>query len=306
MADSTKPERPRRVASKSGSPAVADDGDVAFGGMAGAGILGAILVAFFVSAGIVGYNPEPAPVGSTTATTAGDVAETTVPDTVVEEVVPEEVSTSAEATIEVSDDGIILKGTLPTQEMADSIRAAAAESFNSDQISDNLSVLDGATDFSVTSSGSVTDPILFSTMTEALAAAVAESGIDGSYVATINLEAQVDASLNELVELEPILFQTGTAEIDAASLPTVDRAAEILKAFPGARVEIGGHTDSTGDPTLNQPLSQARAEAVLSALLERGVDAELTAVGYGSDAPVADNATPEGREQNRRIEFRAL
>ena len=69
-------------------------------------------------------------------------------------------------------------------------------------------------------------------------------------------------------------------------------------------MEIGGHTDSEGSESGNQRLSQERAEAVLAALRERDLPLpEVTARGYGESAPVADNATAEGRAQNRRIAF---
>ena len=78
-----------------------------------------------------------------------------------------------------------------------------------------------------------------------------------------------------------------------------------MKAIPIVEFKIGGYTDNTGDPEENKKLSQARAEAVMNALIEQGIDASrLTAEGYGSEFPVADNKTPEGREQNRRVAIR--
>jgi len=69
-------------------------------------------------------------------------------------------------------------------------------------------------------------------------------------------------------------------------------------------VTIEGHTDSSGDPVLNQNLSQSRARAVQNYLVANGIDEpRLDAVGFGPDRPVADNETEEGRALNRRIEF---
>lgn len=77
-----------------------------------------------------------------------------------------------------------------------------------------------------------------------------------------------------------------------------------MAGCPGARITIAGHTDDRGRPEVNLLLSQQRAEAVAARLIAAGVaDARITAVGYGADRPVADNATAEGRAQNRRIEF---
>lgn len=106
-----------------------------------------------------------------------------------------------------------------------------------------------------------------------------------------------------------IVFDPGSATIDAAAGLVIDRIAEVMRgcAEVEMQVEIGGHTDSQGRDGMNLALSQARAEAVLDALLARGVlTANMTARGYGSAVPVADNETEEGREQNRRIELRLL
>jgi OOP family OmpA-OmpF porin len=79
----------------------------------------------------------------------------------------------------------------------------------------------------------------------------------------------------------------------------------ILQSAPRARIEIGGHTDNTGDPGYNLDLSRRRATAVRQYLMSRGVgEKRLTAVGYGQEKPVADNDTPQGRLKNRRIEFK--
>jgi len=80
--------------------------------------------------------------------------------------------------------------------------------------------------------------------------------------------------------------------------------AQALKNCTAVKIEIGGHTDAQGSVQGNLALSQARAEAVLMALLNQQVDVSgMRAVGYGESVPIADNATEAGRETNRRIEF---
>ncbi len=111
------------------------------------------------------------------------------------------------------------------------------------------------------------------------------------------------AALNALVDIDPILFSTGSAEIDQQSFATLDRFAEVLLAT-AVDVTVEGHTDSSGDALRNQDLSQNRARSVVNYLVGAGVDdARLTAQGFGSTNPVADNETDEGRALNRRIEF---
>lgn len=99
-------------------------------------------------------------------------------------------------------------------------------------------------------------------------------------------------------------FPPSESDIDSSSLPVIDRIAGIMGKCPGARFEIGGHTDSQGRESSNMALSQARADAVLTALLARNVDTVfLYARGYGETKPVASNESEEGRAANRRIEF---
>ena len=115
------------------------------------------------------------------------------------------------------------------------------------------------------------------------------------------------ADLNAVMRSQKITFSPGSAEIDGAASKVIDALAEILANCPPLEMEITGHTDSQGSDGGNRALSQARAEAVLTALQGRRLDvAAFTAKGYGEDDPIADNATEEGREANRRIEFKLL
>ena len=101
-----------------------------------------------------------------------------------------------------------------------------------------------------------------------------------------------------------ILFETGKATLKPESMEEIQRVAEYMKANPSARFEVQGHTDNVGSDKTNDPLSQLRAEAVVKALEEMGVDPfNLRPVGKGSHEPVADNSTDAGRAKNRRVEF---
>ena len=99
-----------------------------------------------------------------------------------------------------------------------------------------------------------------------------------------------------------VLFATDSAELTPEGRATLDRLAP---CWSHGRFEVDGHTDSTGTDAINQPLSERRAQAIVDQLVKDGIDpSALTAKGYGSSRPVADNATPEGRAHNRRVEFR--
>lgn len=101
-----------------------------------------------------------------------------------------------------------------------------------------------------------------------------------------------------------ILFETGKATLKPESMSEIQKVAEYMKKNPSARFEVQGHTDNQGSDKVNDPLSQQRAEAVVKALEEQGVDPfNLRPVGKGSHEPVADNKTEEGRAKNRRVEF---
>ena len=110
------------------------------------------------------------------------------------------------------------------------------------------------------------------------------------------------APVSEFSARNSILFQSGAALIAAESDAALDELALDLAACPEAIVHIEGHTDSDGDEGLNMALSVARAEAVVNALISRGVaPARLYAVGYGETAPIGDNETAQGKRLNRRI-----
>ncbi len=107
------------------------------------------------------------------------------------------------------------------------------------------------------------------------------------------------------IVLEGVTFNTGSAILTDGAKVQLDRMAALLAGAPDVNVEVQGHTDNTGVAATNTRLSGLRAEAVRAYLVSKGVAAtRLTAKGYGSSMPVADNATPAGRAQNRRVELK--
>ncbi|MBO27924.1 MAG: hypothetical protein CML61_04075 [Rhodobacteraceae bacterium] len=126
-------------------------------------------------------------------------------------------------------------------------------------------------------------------------------------VAGLPTPDECEAEIGEVLRVGKINFEPGSATIDASALGTMDDIAEILKRCGTLQLEIQGYTDSQGREEMNLALSQSRAESVLNELRARRVlTSSFTARGYGEEDPIADNKTEEGREANRRIEFRLI
>ena len=115
---------------------------------------------------------------------------------------------------------------------------------------------------------------------------------------------EAQTKIDEIIRLKNIEFLSGSAQLTAGGAATLNEVAAALGKSATLTVSIAGHTDSQGVPAANQVLSQARAEAVKTYLTSKGVAASrMTTAGFGQTRPIADNATPEGRQRNRRIEF---
>lgn len=101
-----------------------------------------------------------------------------------------------------------------------------------------------------------------------------------------------------------ITFATGSSQIRQDFYDVLDSVVEVLKEFKDTRIRISGHTDSVGSDSMNQRLSEERADSVKYFLLDQHVPAgRINAYGYGERYPVADNGTDAGRGQNRRVEL---
>jgi outer membrane protein OmpA-like peptidoglycan-associated protein/osmotically-inducible protein OsmY len=248
--------------------------------------------------------------------------------------VPDAATAPLDVTADIASGSITLSGSVPDEGIRTSVVDAAVTGFGADNVTDDLSVsgteptaeltgaaadlatvlsgpapglaegvvaLDGT---ALTVTGTAADPEGVGTINDALAGLTSVTT-----TATVGADpGQAVDALGELLTLAPITFESGSDVITAESEETLLTAVEYLTAAfaadPDLAVEIGGHTDDQGDEGFNLDLSQARASAVLQFLTDNGVPATgLTATGYGEAEPVADNATSEGRAQNRRIEF---
>lgn len=116
---------------------------------------------------------------------------------------------------------------------------------------------------------------------------------------------RVEVQKNQIAIHEKIQFETNQASIKPESNDLLDEIVAVVQSTPQiAHLSIEGHTDSTGNAAHNQRLSEQRAAAVQDYLVQHGVSTErLSSKGWGAQKPLADNATPTGREQNRRVEL---
>jgi outer membrane protein OmpA-like peptidoglycan-associated protein len=125
-------------------------------------------------------------------------------------------------------------------------------------------------------------------------------------------EVRKDVKLEEArpgakVILKNIFFSSGKYDLRPESTLELQRLVKLMKDNPNLKIEISGHTDNIGDPAANQKLSEQRAKAVVDFLISNGIDkSRLVAKGYGSTMPVESNETPEGRQANRRTEFKII
>jgi outer membrane protein OmpA-like peptidoglycan-associated protein len=104
-----------------------------------------------------------------------------------------------------------------------------------------------------------------------------------------------------------VTFATNSAAIQPQFQKTLDEVAQTLSNYNQTYVDVYGHTDSTGNDAINIPLSQNRATSVADYLSSRGVARErIGTQGFGASQPIGSNATPEGRQQNRRVEIKLV
>jgi outer membrane protein OmpA-like peptidoglycan-associated protein len=135
---------------------------------------------------------------------------------------------------------------------------------------------------------------------------VPERGVEGRLIAFIQDGAR-PADKTTWFDFDRLTFETGAATLAESSREQLAAVGAILAAYPAVKLKIGGYTDNVGDPAFNQKLSEQRAANVRAALVGQGAAPDrLAAEGYGEQYPLGDNATAEGRAQNRRISMRVV
>ena len=237
---------------------------------------------------------------------------------------------------------VTLDGTVPDQPSLDRILAAATTAFGAGNFASNLKLAAPGSNFSwgsdwlrkvlgwipFLSRFSKTGDISFNGQSVTVNGEVATSDIKNrllddigaifgtNYTIADNItvvesllsesEARAQANLKQLL-LKGVEFATGSDKVTPAGAAVLDEAARALADNPDADIEISGHTDNVGAPSMNQDLSQRRSTSVKRYLSGKGIAANRMAPkGYGQTQPIADNTTDEGRTRNRRIEFRVI
>jgi len=230
---------------------------------------------------------------------------------------------------ELLDDGSVrLRGAMPDQRSIDDIVAAAAAVFGSANVVNEMTVGDaiaspdyltalpatfgairGLRPWRVNveqGQATLTGLGVSESALEATESALATAYTRGGLMLQADLRVDSDAVATVLTELlkGTATFEIGSAELSAEAGGLLDQAIAILVENGSTVLTVEGHTDDVGSDGDNLALSEARAQAVVDYLVAGGIDASrLTAVGYGESRPIADNGTPAGRAQNRRIQF---
>ncbi len=129
---------------------------------------------------------------------------------------------------------------------------------------------------------------------------------DSKPVEKVKIEKIIKEEMGN-IPVDIINFKLGSAELTDTSKTIVTTLAEFMKKWPDVKIEVQGHTDNSGPAAYNKAVSQQRADAVMKALVENGIDKmRLTAVGYGQEKPLVSNDTREGRIKNRRVEVEIM
>lgn len=124
----------------------------------------------------------------------------------------------------------------------------------------------------------------------------------------VEQEITANAILKELNETGKAIlyinFDSGKSTIKKESMPIIEQIIEMMKQAKDIKISVEGHTDADGTNESNQKLSEARAKAVVDAIVKGGIDvSRLSSAGYGEEKPIADNSTADGKAKNRRVEL---
>ena len=241
--------------------------------------------------------------------------------------------------VQADDRSITLTGRVPSADVEAQLVAAASAAFPGATINNNLTLIDGQElemgwlqpVLALLPTMGLVDQVrlnvegLAATLTGAVSGAPQRDAVLADAAAAIGSQLDLDAQLSvdagpaleqseeiqnlsariaERLRVSKVNFDIGTANLTAAARGVLDAIAEDLGQASSVLVTVEGHTDNSGSIAFNSQLSQQRADAVVQYLISKGISAErLTAQGFGPRRPLATNTTPEGRSENRRVEF---
>jgi outer membrane protein OmpA-like peptidoglycan-associated protein len=265
---------------------------------------------------------EPAPSGSAAPTTPAGPSSSPA------------AGASAPLRIAGSGNQLTLTGTVPDQATEQAIVRAATASAGGRRIVDHLTVAAGATSSAapamvsklvaalgsggdrglsydgrtVTLTGTVPDDATKAATEKRIRAAVPSATIDNRLsVSAPPAKARLQTRVNGQLKAHPVTFQPDSANLTSQGIATVRIVASLLGNTAGLRIEVDGHVAKTPGNSVNPgTLSQQRANAVKSLLIQLGVKGRITAKGFGDSRPIASNSTPAGQAKNRRVEVRLL
>ena len=180
-------------------------------------------------------------------------------------------------------------------------RVTAALGDNLRQIRDGRLEIDGTR---VALSGTVANEVQRQGLVSEIARALSPAYTVNS---SLRIGKSAQSTLDDALANRIIEFRSGSATLTPQGIALVDQLARVVRDLGSERIQIIGHTDSSGERLANVALSLARAGTVRDYLVNKGIAAErLSALGAGPDRPIADNASEDGRARNRRIEFRIV
>jgi OmpA-OmpF porin, OOP family len=210
-------------------------------------------------------------------------------------------------TIGWADGKIVLQGVVASAADKTAAGASAAAIVGADNVENQLTIGSPAETTAAPETTSAPVTTTAPATTSAPVSTVAtETTVASEPVTTVDAAvAAPTADITEILKVNNIEFETGSAVLTPAGRATVAKVAEVLKKYPEVKVAIEGHTDNVGNDGSNLTLSKARAATTKLTLEGDGVSADrMTADGFGETRPIADNATADGRARNRRTEFR--
>lgn len=209
----------------------------------------------------------------------------------------------AHVRLDVSQNGLLLEGTVPSRALAEELVTRATDIYLVDQISHQLTVDPAAgTPLAITASGTISDALLLELVMARFSGIV---GVDPVLNDRLILEkpSAIERALNSFGEIR---FASGSAVILSESAPVLDQVAVILGSSPQMAIEIGGHVEVVDDDETAYRLSQSRADVVRAELLVRGVRNVLLGRGFGRSRIAATDLETSELARPSAIEFRVL